>query len=48
MDGALRICALIHLELTELRQLRAAIELNVFVTVLPTTKVYGRFRHVQH
>ncbi|KPV39903.1 YitT family protein [Alicyclobacillus ferrooxydans] len=42
----LLICALTHLELTELRQLCTAIDPNVFVTVLPTTEVYGRFRHV--
>lgn len=40
------ICALTHLELTELRQICTAIDPNVFVTVLPTTEVYGKFRHI--
>lgn len=40
------MCTLTHLELTEMKELCTGIDENVFITVLPTTEVYGRFRHV--
>lgn len=39
------ICALTQLEITELRLLATDIDPNVFITVLSTTEVIGRFRH---
>jgi uncharacterized membrane-anchored protein YitT (DUF2179 family) len=40
------ICALTHLELTDLRQLATEIDENVFITVLDTTEIFGKFRHL--
>lgn len=40
------MCALTHLELAELKSLCLAIDPNVFITVLDTTEVVGRFRQV--
>ncbi len=39
------ICALTQLEISELRGLATDIDPNVFITVLNTTEVIGRFRH---
>ncbi|MDQ0191152.1 YitT family protein [Alicyclobacillus cycloheptanicus] len=39
------ICALTQLEIGELRLLATEIDPNVFITVLSTTEVIGRFRH---
>ncbi|MCF8566197.1 YitT family protein [Alicyclobacillus tolerans] len=40
------MCALTHLEVTELKLLATSIDKNVFITVLDTTEVVGRFRHL--
>lgn len=40
------ICALTQLEIGELRMLAIDLDPNVFITVLSTTEVIGRFRHM--
>ncbi len=40
------MCALTHLELTDLRLLCRRIDPNVFITVVPTTEVFGHFRNL--
>ncbi len=40
------ICALTHLELADLRILAQEIDENVFITVLDTTEIFGKFRHL--
>jgi uncharacterized membrane-anchored protein YitT (DUF2179 family) len=40
------ICVLTHLELSELKTLCTDIDPNVFITVLDTTEVVGKFRHL--
>jgi uncharacterized membrane-anchored protein YitT (DUF2179 family) len=40
------ICALTHLELSELKALCTELDPNVFITVLDTTEIVGKFRHL--
>ncbi|MCL6453308.1 MAG: YitT family protein [Alicyclobacillus sp.] len=44
-DTKVLMCTLTNLELTDMRELCTAIDPHVFITVLPTTEVYGQFRH---
>ena len=40
------MCALTHLEVADLKLLASEIDPQVFITVLDTTEVVGRFRHI--
>lgn len=40
------MCTLTHLELSEMKEICNAVDEHVFITVLPTTEVYGQFRHL--
>lgn len=45
-DLGVLICALTHLELADLHILAEGIDEHVFITVLDTTEIFGKFRHL--